>query len=117
MTGSTSFSWRIFLPTYNFSQISDFEFEQLCRDLLQAELGKLLEIFAPGPDGGVDIRYLGSGGDTDDSFVGQCKRWAEDAFDKLRSHLTKEELPKIKELAPARYVLMTSVQVDPRQEK
>ena len=47
------------VTTYNFSEISDFEFEALCRDLLQEELGLSLELFAPGPDGGIDIRYIG----------------------------------------------------------
>ena len=48
------------MTSYNFSEISDFEFEALCRDLLQEELGLSLELFTPGPDGGIDIRYVGA---------------------------------------------------------
>ena len=86
------------MTTYNFSEISDFEFEELCRDLLQTELGLPLELFTPGPDGGVDIRYMGRKENEDYTIVGQCKRWAEDSFSKLLSHLSREELPKISNL-------------------
>ena len=103
------------MTTYNFSEISDFEFEELCRDLLQAELGLSLELFAPGPDGGIDIRYLGRNGTEDHAIVGQCKRWAEDSYASLLRHLTREELPKINKLAPQRYILMTSVKLTPHR--
>ena len=104
------------MTTYNFSEISDFEFEELCRDLLQAELGLSLELFAPGPDGGIDIRYLGRNGTEDHAIVGQCKRWAEDSYASLLRHLTREELPKINKLAPQRYILMTSVKLTPHRK-
>ena len=71
------------MPTYNYSEISDFEFESLCRDLLQAELGLALELFAPGPDRGIDIRYLGVVKGVEQAIVAQCKRWAEDSFRRL----------------------------------
>ena len=101
------------MATYNFSQISDFEFEELCRDLLQAELGLSLELFTPGRDGGIDIRYIGDKENEGHTIVGQCKRWAEDSFKRLSRHLITEELPKIRELAPQRYILMTSVRLTP----
>ena len=104
---------RNLVTTYNFSQISDFEFEALCRDLLQAELGHSLELFAPGPDGGIDIRYLGEVEDEVHAIVAQCKRWDENSFDNLLRHLSRVELPKIQELAPNRYIVMTSVRLTP----
>ena len=106
------------MTTYNFSQISDFEFEELCRDLLQAELGLPLELFARGRDRGIDIRYIGVVDGEQRPIVVQCKRWAEDSFPKLLRHLVRVELPKIQELAPARYVVMTSVPLSPdRKDK
>ena len=106
------------MPTYNLAEISDFEFEALCRDLLQAELGVSLELFTPGSDGGIDIRYIGSKEDRKYISIGQCKHWAEDSFNKLLTHLSKEELPKINDLAPDRYILMTSVKLTPgRKDK
>ena len=101
------------MTTYNFSQMSDFEFEALCRDLLQAELGHSLELFAPGPDGGIDIRYLGEVEDEVRTIVAQCKRWDENSFDNLLRHLSRVELPKIQELSPNRYIVMTSVRLTP----
>ena len=106
------------MTTYNFSEISDFEFEALCRDLLQEELGLSLELFSPGPDGGIDIRYIGSIENEANVIVAQCKRWAANSFPKLLRHLSKEELPKIRKLTPQRYIVMTSVELTPgRKEK
>ena len=104
------------MATYNFSELSDFEFESLCRDLLQAELGLPLELFAPGPDRGIDIRYIGRTDDEKQLTVGQCKRWAENASGDLLRHLAKVELPKIQKLAPTRYILMTSVRLTPERK-
>ena len=104
------------MTTYNFSQISDFEFEALCRDLLQAELGHSLEHFAPGPDGGIDIRYIGVVDGEGHTIVAQCKRWDENSFNNLLRHLSRVELPKIQELAPKRYIVMTSVGLTPARK-
>ena len=101
------------MATYNFSEVSDFEFEELCRDLLQAELGASLELFAPGPDEGIDIRYIGCNESGCTTIVAQCKRWAEDSFARLLRHLRKVELPKVEKLGPQRYILMTSVKLTP----
>ena len=99
--------------TSNFSEISAFEFESLCRDLLQAKLGISLELFAPGPDRGIDIRYMGARTGERPAIVAQCKRWDENAFRDLLRYLHKVELPKIREIAPSRYILMTSVRLSP----
>ena len=104
------------MTTYNFLQISDFEFESLCRDLLQAELGLSLGLFAPGPDRGIDIRHIGVADGEQRTIVAQCKRWAEDSFSRLLRELTNVELPKIQKLAPERYILMTSVRLSPDQK-
>ena len=101
------------MTTYNFSEISDFEFESLCRDLLQEELGLTLELFTPGPDRGIDLRHIAGKENNNHTIVGQCKCWAENSFATLLRHLSKEELPKITKLAPQRYILMTSVRLTP----
>ena len=50
--------------------------------------------------------------------MGQCKRWAEGSFSRLLNHLKNDEFPKIQRLAPARYILMTSVPLTPvRKDK
>ena len=106
------------MTNYNFSELSDFEFEALCRDLLQEELSLSLELFAPGPDRGIDIRGITQKADEDFTIIAQCKRWAENSFASLLRHLSREELPKIKSLSPQRYILMTSVKLTPvRKDK
>lgn len=40
---------------YNFNNLSDFEFEMLCRDIMQKKLGIELYTFQKGRDGGIDI--------------------------------------------------------------
>ena len=105
------------MPNYRFSEISPFEFEELCRDLLQVELGLTLELFAPGPDEGIDIRYVGPVDDGSCTLIAQCKRWAEDDFTGLLSHLKRIELPKIRKLAPKKYILMTSVKLTPNRKR
>ena len=72
---------------YNFSEISDFEFESLCRDLLQAELRLRLELFAPGRDRGIDIRFIGTTSRKRPAIVAQCKRWDENSFGALLRNL------------------------------
>ena len=104
------------MTSYDFSLVSDFEFEELCRDLLQEELRLSLELFAPGPDGGVDIRFFGDNQRGHPNLVVQCKRWAEDSFRRLLKHLSTEELPKIRRLAPQRYIIMTSVRLTPNRK-
>ena len=104
------------MPNYRFSEISFYEFEELCRDLLQAEFGITLELFSPGPDQGIDIRYYGVEDDASRSFIAQCKRWDERDYAGLLSHLERLELPKIQKLASRKYILMTSVRLNPRQK-
>lgn len=95
----------------DFSELTDYDFESLSRDLLEAELGLPFELFTPGRDGGIDLRHLISR--TSGKIVVQCKKWAAEAFPRLLRSLVKQELPKISSLAPSRYILVTSVQMTP----
>lgn len=104
------------MPRYNFSDISDFEFEELCRDLMQEELGLSLELFTPGRDQGIDFRYVGVAENGHRTIIGQCKRWADGTFQRLLRHLSRDELPKVRQLAPERYILMTSVELNPNRK-
>ena len=40
---------------FNYKNLSDYEFEILCKDIMQKKLGVPLQIFARGRDGGIDI--------------------------------------------------------------
>lgn len=70
-------------------------------------------MFDRGPDGGIDLRYMGTDGNLKPSIIGQCKHYRADAFSNLLSNLKRKELPKVERLAPQRYIVMTSVRMTP----
>ena len=50
------------MSAYDFRNLSPLDFEELVRDLLQAECGMLFESFGPAKDLGIDFRFaFGSG--------------------------------------------------------
>ncbi|MET9731726.1 restriction endonuclease [Streptomyces sp. NPDC006458] len=91
-------------------KLSDFDFESLCKDLFERILGVRLEIFTSGPDGGIDLRYIGPGGE---KVIIQCKHWMKSGRSKLFKHLIEKELVKVRRLSPTRYILATSVEMTP----
>lgn len=98
------------MPSYDFKTLSPIDFEVLSRDLLQEELALTLQSFTSGRDGGVDFRYAR---DATGDIIVQCKHYAESGYDSLLHTLEKTELPKIRKLAPKRYLLTTSVPLTP----
>lgn len=92
--------------SYDFSQLSSLDFEELVKDLLQADWGGRLENFKPGRDGGIDIRAVHTGGN---KTIVQCKHYIRSGFSNLASKLKTEELAKVQKLNPERYVLVTSL--------
>ncbi len=95
---------------YDFRSLSSYDFECLARDLLQKERGFTLESFTPGKDGGIDFRYTGNSAK---KTIVQCKHFADSKFTTLFSKLKNDELPKIKKLNPASYILVTSIGLTP----
>lgn len=91
------------MSDYDFSQLSPHDFELMCRDLLQAEWGLVLESFRAGKDGGIDFRYAPAG----KQIIVQCKRFVETGFAGLLRELRKEA-DKVCKLKLGRYVLMTA---------
>lgn len=98
------------MPDYDFKTLSPYEFELLVRDLLQEELGVMLESFKSGRDKGIDLRYSPS---REEKLVVQCKHYAGSGYQILFSHLQREEATKVKALQPTRYLLATSVGLTP----
>lgn len=92
---------------YDLGRLTDFDFEELCKDLFEVVLGRPLEIFAPGRDGGIDLRYIAPA--SGDKTVIQCKHWLKSGRNALVRHLRKVELPKVERLAPDRYLVATTV--------
>lgn len=88
--------------------LSPPDFEDLCRDILQAESGQRFSAFGAGADGGVDGRHSKG----PQSTVLQCKHYLNSTFSQLKSAL-KKEVPKIDLLKPSRYILVTSQSLTP----
>jgi hypothetical protein len=98
------------MPEYDFRTFSSYDLELLVQDLLQQLFSVRIEGFKQGKDGGIDLRYAATAGQ---GFIVQCKHYASSGFAKLRSHIADSELPKIRSLAPSRYILATSVPLSP----
>ena len=103
------------MTNYDFRSLHDKEFELLCADLLAASLCTTVETFKSGRDQGIDGRFFPVSGGVG---ILQCKHYAGSSFSKLLSKLQTEELPKVVQLAPVRYVLATSLPLSaPNKEK
>jgi hypothetical protein len=98
---------------YDFTSLSNRDFQELVRDLLQAEWSVVMESFAPGPDQGIDLRHAKS---AERVTIVQCKHYCRSKFPSLLSHLKKSELEKVRRLSPQRYVLATSVPMTPARK-
>ena len=95
---------------YDYKSLSPKDFEELSRDLLQAEWNLPLEAFKAGRDQGIDLRYAPlDGGAT----IIQCKHYASSSVSSLLSHLRRSEVPKVQQLQPQRYVLVSSLPLSP----
>lgn len=89
---------------YDFHNLSPLDFEDLVRDLLQAELGIALESFGPGRDKGIDCRYSHGR----HSLIVQAKHYLRSGKSKLLATLKSEDA-KVAKLSPSRYIVATSV--------
>ena len=99
---------------YDFKRLSPADFEDLTRDLLQQHWGVTLESFKTGRDQGIDLRYLER---PEHSTIVQCKHFAGSTVAKLVRQLQSKELPKVKRLNPSRYVLVTSLPLNPSDKE
>ena len=87
----------------NYDNLNDMEFESLCRDIMERKLGVALRRFAPGRDGGVDLAD-----DVDaKNIVVQVKHYRNSTTTQLVNSL-KNELKKVKMLAPQQYYICCS---------
>ena len=92
------------------ANLSSIDFEELCRDLAQAETGKRFSAFGPGPDGGADGRHSRN----DESTILQCKHYWRSSFSDLKSAL-RRETSKVEKLKPKRYLFFTSHSLTPKK--
>lgn len=99
----------------HFENLSPYDFESLCRDLLAAEYKNHLEMFTAGRDGGIDVRYIGNGTATQPDMIIQCKHYAGSGFSALKSRMIKDKQQALG-LNAQRYILTTTVGMTPPQK-
>jgi hypothetical protein len=102
-----------YMSQYNWGNLSDYDFELVCRDVLGVILGRPIEGFARGPDGGIDLRYT----DTQERVIAQCKHYYRSTFSDLTTAL-EAEVVKVKNMTPlpTRYILFTTQPLTPRRK-
>lgn len=91
----------------NYGNLNDVEFEYLCQDVMTAKLGVEMHRFAPGRDGGIDLR------DGAQEIMVQVKHYYNSSASRLISSLEKE-LDKVKEVKPKQYYVCCSKQLTPQ---
>ena len=93
---------------FNYANLSDVEFENLCKDVMSRMIGSELYRFAKGRDGGIDF--------TDDTLthniVVQVKHYIRSSTSNLIASIRKE-IPKIETLNPNKYFICCSKELTP----
>lgn len=100
------------MTAYDFHTLSPYDFQNLVRDLLNAELSVHVESFPPGRDSGIDLRFAWRTGHA----VAQCKHFLRTGWSGLH-HALKAEAVKVTAQKPAAYFLVTSVPLTPANKK
>lgn len=98
------------MDEFNLGRLTDFDFEILCKDILEEELSDRFEMFSPGPDGGVDLRHIKN---EKGEIIVQCKHWIKSDRSKLIKEFEKSERGKVEKISPLRYIIMTSTGLTP----
>lgn len=97
---------EVSLPDYTFQSLNDKEFELLVNDLVSRREGIRVDRFKEGKDGGVDGRFFTH---RNCEVVIQSKHWIKSGIAQLLNRLERDEVPKVRKLAPSRYILATSL--------
>lgn len=100
------------MTDYDLHQLSPTEFEELSRDLIQAEKGVTFESFKPGKDLGIDGRFII---DKNYQIILQCKRY--EKLSPLLSALKKEVAKMQTQQGELIYLLSTSLKLSPLDKK
>jgi hypothetical protein len=99
----------------DFEELSDYDFEQVVADLLEAEWKVRVERFPKGPDRGTDLRVLGPTGAPlsltgEEVLIVQCKHRPRSTLAAIRKELEQESRKPAASRA-TRYVLVTSARL------
>ncbi|CRF34046.1 unnamed protein product [Brachyspira suanatina] len=98
--------------SYDLTNLNDYEFELLIRDILEKKLGIKLRTYAKGKDDGIDIQAYY----TENNIIVQVKHYCRSTYSSLLNSL-KKELDKINKLKPEKYYIVTSLALTPNNIK
>lgn len=96
------------MSNFTFQNLSPFDFEMLCKEIIEYKVNKEFEAFTIGRDGGTDLRCI----DNNEKIIVQCKHYEKTGYNGLKATL-KNEKDSVTKLNPTRYILMTSVGLTP----
>jgi DNA polymerase III delta prime subunit len=102
------------MSNYTFSTLNDREFEELAKDALNAKFKFDLQSFKQGKDQGIDLRY--SSPLNKNEIVVQAKHYLKTGYKGLYRGLKNEEVAKVKNIAPATYLIVTSVDLSAKEK-
>jgi hypothetical protein len=88
---------------FDLSNLNDYEFEILCKDMMQEQFKIKLYTFSRGIDAGVDICDK----EKEPTVIIQAKHYVNSTYSQLKSSL-KAEIPKMQKLKPLKYYVCTS---------
>lgn len=100
---------------YDFSALNDKDLEALVHDILAKKLNVDFQSFKMGIDKGIDLRYASI--NDENEIIVQVKHLEISGVSKLKSDLKKTELKKVIEINPKRYILATTVSLNPQNKE
>lgn len=95
---------------FNYSNLSDYDFEQLAKDVMERKLGLKLRMFGKGKDGGIDICDVRTGNE----ILIQVKHYSNSSPANLLRSL-KDEVKKVQKINPEQYYVFTSCSLTPQR--
>lgn len=97
---------------YNLANLNDYEFEILCKDIMEKKLSIELHRFAKGRDGGIDL----CDSQNPMQHMIQVKHYINSTYSDLNTSL-KKELAKVEDKNPKNYYICCSIELSPKQRK
>lgn len=99
------------IMSYNLNNLNDYEFELLCKDIMECKLDKKLYTFPRGKDQGIDI----CDSKRSPEIIIQVKHYIKSKYSDLIRTL-KGEVEKINKLAPKEYYICCSIELNKNQK-